>query len=259
MSFTITDGQGNELMVYRTGTKVVVGDQVTVTGKTNLYNQVIQIAQGSTTVIDVAHVCTNYTTGTCTQDSVCVVCAAVAEKAPGHLYENGVCTACGAPAPVGTVLPEDLIFTDAANKASGDTYMNTNFPEWKITGKLGQTYGGYLGFGRSGDTASSITSSTISTTEGFTLKAILKGNGTNGEVTSTLTFTLVDAAGNVVAYGYAEGSETAAIVPVDAKDTNYVISFVFVEGKDWSDVSNLVITFAKSVGNIGLKALTFVQ
>ena len=137
--------------------------------------------------------------------------------------------------------------------------MKTNYPEWTITGKLGNGYADYLGFGRSGDNNSAITSSTISTSSAFTVVAVLKGNGSSGVATSTLTFTLVDKDGNVVATGYADGSTTAAITPVDAKDTTYTISFTFVEGKTWTDVSNLVITFAKATGNIGMKSLDFVK
>lgn len=48
----ITDGT-NKILVFRTGTKVAVGDQVTVTGTISVYNEVNQIAQGSTVVIDV--------------------------------------------------------------------------------------------------------------------------------------------------------------------------------------------------------------
>ena len=157
----------------------------------------------------------------------------------------------------GSTLPTNLTFTGAANKASADDYMKTNYADWTITGKLGQTYGGYLGFGRSGDASSAITSGKISVTSEFTVSVVLKGNGSSGVATSTLTFTLVDEAGNVVATGYAGG--VSAICPADGKDTTYSISFTFVEGKTWTDVSNLKISFAKSTGNIGLKSLEFVQ
>ncbi len=259
ISFYISDEAGNKLLVFRTSTKVNIGDQVTVTGKATVYNSVIQIAQGGVTVIDVAHVCSEFTEGSCTIDSVCVVCGKVGTAAAGHIYENGACTGCGAAEPQGDVLPGNLAFTSAANKASADDYMKTNFPEWKITGKLGQTYGGYLGFGRSGDSKSAITSPTISTSSEFTVSTVLKGNGSSGVATSTVTFTLIDKDGNTIATGYANGSTTAAITPVDAKDTTYTISFTFVEGKTWTDVSNLVVTFTKSTGNIGLKSLNFVK
>ena len=259
ISFYICDDAGNKLLVYRGSTMVVVGDEVTITGTTTLYSNVIQIAQGSTTVIDLKHVCSEFTEGSCTIDSTCVVCGALGTVASGHTYVDGVCSSCGAAEPQGDVLPGNLVFTSAANKASADDYMKTNFPEWKITGKLGQTYGGYLGFGRSGDGSSAITSSQISTSSAFTVVTVLKGNGSSGVATSTLTFTLIDADGNTIATGYADGSSTAAITPVDAKDTTYTISFTFVEGKTWSDVSNLVVKFAKSTGNIGLKSLDFVK
>ena len=186
-----------------------------------------------------------------------------------HNFVNGEC-ACGekdpsyVPPVVSTELPASLSFSGLANKADGDAYMAENFPEWTITGKLGAGYGGYIGFGRSNSspsitatTTSAITSSAFSTSTAFTVTAVIKGNGSNGVVTSTLTFTLIDADGNTVATGYANGSTTAAITPVDAKDTTYNISFTFVEGKTWTDVSNLVVTFAKATGNIGLKSLDF--
>ena len=179
---------------------------------------------------------------------------------------GGSCADCGEAEPTGDVLPGNLVFTGLANQASADTYLKTNYPEWKITGKLGNGYADYLGFGRSGDNSSAITSPVISTSSAFTVNTVLKGNGSSGVATSTLTFTLVDADGNVVATGYANGSTTAAITPADAaitpadaKDTTYTISFTFVEGKTWTDVSNLVVKFAKATGNIGLKSLDFVQ
>jgi hypothetical protein len=144
--------------------------------------------------------------------------------------------------------------------------MRENFPEWTITGKLGAGYGGYLGFGRknddlgiTADTKSAITSSEISTTTEFKVSAVIKGNGSNNVMTSTLTFTLVDDEGTIIATGYANGSTTAAITPVHGTDTTYLISFNFVEGKTWSDVAHLVVSFSKAVGNIGLKSLDFVK
>ena len=156
-----------------------------------------------------------------------------------------------------TGLPSNLTFADAANKASADEYWAAHYSNWTITGTLGQTYGGYSGFGRSGDKNSSIKSSKIEVTEAFTITVVLKGNGSSGVMTSKLTFELVDASGNVVATGKAAGATEAAIVPADGVDTTYEISFTFVSGKTWSDVSNLKMTFAKETGNIGLKSLTW--
>lgn len=161
------------------------------------------------------------------------------------------------PDPVEGSMPEELAFAAAANKADADSYMKTNFPNWTITGKLGQTYQGYLGFGRSGDVKSAITSNAFSTTTEFKVTAVIKGNGSSTVMTSTLTFELIDKDGNVVATGYANGSTTAAITPVDAKDTTYEIVFTFAEGKTIADASNLRISFAKTVGNIGLKSVTY--
>ena len=259
ISFYISDEAGNKLLVFRTGTKVAIGDKVTVTGKATVYNGTIQIAQGGVTVIDEKHVCSTFTEGSCTVDSFCTVCGTLKTAAIGHIYVDGACSACGATEPVGDVLPGNLSFTDAVSKASADSYMKENFPEWKITGKLGQTYDGYLGFGRSGDNSSAITSSAISVSNKFTVTAVIRGNGSSGVMTSTLTFTLVDSTGATIATGYADGSTTAAITPADAKDTTYNISFTFVDGKTWNDVSNLVVSFAKTTGNIGLKSLNFVQ
>lgn len=268
----IVDENGNELCIYGTysadgstrydklESKPVVSDTVTIYGIIGTYNDTIQIKNGW---IDAhtAHQCVAKSEATCTSAAICSICDKVMKEATGHNYVDGVCDACGAEEPTSgeTVLPENLSFSGIANKASADSYMQANFPEWTITGKLGNGYAGYLGFGRSGDGTSSIKSSAISTSTAFTIKTVLKGNGSSGVVTSTLTFTLVDADGNIVATGYADGSTTAAIAPADAKDTTYNISFTFVEGKTWSDVSNLVVSFAKATGNIGLKSLDFIQ
>ena len=252
ISFYIADEAGNKLLVYRTGTNVVVGDQVTVTGTTTLYSNVIQIAQGATTKIDVKHVCSDFTEGSCVASTYCVVCGAVGTEAPGHNYVDGSCSACGAAEPQGDVLPSNLVFTGLANKASADTYLKTNYPEWTITGKLGNGYADYLGFGRSGDTSSSITSPEISVSSEFTVVTVLKGNGSSGVATSTLTFSLIDADGNTVATG-------STVTPPDAVDTTYTITFTLLEGKTWSDVSNLLISFVKATGNIGMKSLDFVK
>lgn len=192
-------------------------------------------------------------------DANCNVCDEK-RKPSAHVDEDGdeICDVCGGKYEAFvTMLPENLTFDSAANKASADSYMATNFPDWKITGKLGQTYVGYLGFGRSGDKASTITSPEIFAGDAFTVTTVLKGNGSSGVATSTLTFTLVDANGDLVATGYADGATVAEITPADGKDTTYNVSFTLEEGKAWTDVANLVITFAKSTGNIGMKSLTF--
>ena len=99
ISFYIVDEAGNRLLVFRTGTLVGIGDQVTVTGTATLYNNVIQIAQGGVTVIDVAHVCSTFTEGSCITDTLCTVCGKVGTPAPGHNFVNGTCSVCGEAAP----------------------------------------------------------------------------------------------------------------------------------------------------------------
>ena len=151
----------------------------------------------------------------------------------------------------------NLSFSSAANKASADSYLKTNFPKWAITGKLGQTYGGYLGFGRDGDAKSTITSGEFYATSDFSIKTVLKGNGGNATVTSSLTFTLLDASKNVIATGYV--NEVSKICPPDAKDTTYTITFKYADGKSYLDAKHLSISFAKIVGNIGLKSLEIIE
>ena len=240
--------------------KPVVGETITVYGIIGQYSGTPQMKNGWITE-QAPHECEAGDAATCTKAQTCTVCGAVITEALGHNYVDDACTRCGAvkPAEGETVLPENLSFPSLANNTSADTYLKNNFPEWTISGKLGNGYAGYLGFGRSGDKASSIKSSAISTSTAFTVTAVIKGNGSSGVMTSTLVFTLVDEAGNVVATGYANGSSTAEITPIDATDTTYNISFTFVDGKTWTDVSNLVVTFAKTTGNIGLKSLDFVQ
>ena len=96
ISFYISDEAGNKLLVFRTGTNAKVGDKVTVTGKATLYNNVVQIAQGGTTVIDEAHVCSQYTEATCTNLAACVVCGTTTGELAGHNFVNGTCGVCGA-------------------------------------------------------------------------------------------------------------------------------------------------------------------
>ena len=99
ISFYISDEAGNRLLVFRTSTLVGIGDQVTVTGKATLYNEVVQIAQGGVTVIDVVHVCSTFTEGSCIADTLCTVCGKVGTPAPGHNYVGGACSVCGEAAP----------------------------------------------------------------------------------------------------------------------------------------------------------------
>ena len=262
ISFYVTDGV-DKILVFRTGTMAYVGDIVDVTGIITIYTPTngtpqAQVKQGATVKIKTPHTC-SYGKATCTTPASCEYCGAHKDEVTlPHDYVSGVCSSCGSEDPdyegevtyeaVETALA--LSFSSAANKASADTYLTTNFPNWVITGKLGQTYGGYLGFGRSGDAKSAITSGRFTATSEFTLTAVLKGNGdSNGNMTSTLTFELLDASGNVIAT-----SDT--ITPVHNKDTTYTITFTYVSGKTYADAANLRISFAKATGNIGLKTLS---
>lgn len=92
----IVDESGEKLIVFRTTTNVSVGDEVVVIGTITAFNNVNQIAQGSTVTITNAHVCSEFTEGDCTTDSVCVECGKVNTPAPGHNYVDNVCTECGA-------------------------------------------------------------------------------------------------------------------------------------------------------------------
>ena len=103
ISFYIKDDAGNKILVFRTGTNAKIGDQVTVTGNVTLYNTSNQIAQGSTTVIDVVHVCSDFEPADCLNAASCVVCGAASGDALGHNYVNGTCDRCGATEVSGTV------------------------------------------------------------------------------------------------------------------------------------------------------------
>ena len=128
----IVDENGNKVLVFRTTTKVNIGDVVTVEGKVTIYNKVAQIAQGSSTVtIDVPHVCSSWTAATCGKDSSCVVCgAAGADKATGnHNYVDGLCSVCGASSASMKQLGT-LSFSSTANRTSWDT----NHQTWAANG-----------------------------------------------------------------------------------------------------------------------------
>ena len=128
----IVDEAGNKILVFRTTTKVTIGDVVTVEGKVTYYNEVAQIAKDSSTVtIDVPHVCSSWTAATCGKDSACVVCgAAGADKATGaHTYEDGLCTVCGASA-ASMKLLGTLSFSSTDNR----TTFTTSQQVWAANG-----------------------------------------------------------------------------------------------------------------------------
>ena len=119
----IVDENGVKILVFRTTTKVTIGDVVTVEGTVTIYNTTAQIAQGTSTVtIDVPHVCSSWSAATCGKDSACVVCgAAGADKATGeHTYVDGLCSVCGASA-ASMKLLGTLSFSSTSNRTSWDT------------------------------------------------------------------------------------------------------------------------------------------
>ena len=80
----IEDAEGNRILVFRTTTQVSLGDEITVKGVIDTFNDVNQIAKdGSEVTIDVVH-------------------------GDNHTYENGVCTGCGIKETIITTIAEAL-------------------------------------------------------------------------------------------------------------------------------------------------------
>ena len=95
---TISDGT-NLLLVYRcTNHDLGLGDVVSVVGTISAYNNVNQIAQGSTVIVVTAHVCT-FDPADCDTPATCPVCEKTDGEALGHVDENpadGTCDRCQA-------------------------------------------------------------------------------------------------------------------------------------------------------------------
>ena len=128
----IVDANGNKILVFRTTTKVTIGDVVTVEGTVTIYNTTAQIAQGSSTItIDVPHVCSSWTAATCGKDSACVLCgAAGAEKATGnHTYVDGLCSVCGA-----STASMKLLGTLSFSSTDNRTTFTTSQQVWAANG-----------------------------------------------------------------------------------------------------------------------------
>ena len=245
MSVYVEDEEGNSIVAYRMITKVEIGAVIKVTGTKKNYYGTHEIEAGCTAEIikNAPHFHVP-----CSECGKCISekCdGAVSDKCEGHIVEDQ-----NYPDVTNII---NLSFSGIANKASGDSYMKTNYPNWVIGNKLGNGYAAYLGFGRDGSETSSLTSPLFSASKDFTLKAVIKGNGSDGVCSSTLTFTLLDNNGNVVATGYSNA--VSAIQAVNGKDTTYNITFTYVDGKTYLDAAQLKISFAKDVGNIGLKTL----
>ena len=92
----VSDGK-NEILVYRcTNSELGIGDVVSVVGTIGVYNNVNQIAQGSTVTVVTEHVC-SFDPADCDTPATCPVCKATEGEALGHTDEadsNGVCDRC---------------------------------------------------------------------------------------------------------------------------------------------------------------------
>ena len=104
MSFYVTDGT-DRILVFRAGTLVGIGDEVSVSGTVTVYNEVNQIAQGSTVTITAAHVCSTFTEADCNNAAVCTICGLANGEALGHIDadSDGTCDRCPTEMGVATI------------------------------------------------------------------------------------------------------------------------------------------------------------
>lgn len=122
MEAWLSDGQGNEILLYRIKTQVGVGDKVTVQGVIGVYKEVNQIAQnGSTVTIDEKHVCSDFTEATCQAAATCKVCGAINGDKAEHTMVDGVCSVCGHEEGTAEAVDLTLSFTDKANRTEFTT------------------------------------------------------------------------------------------------------------------------------------------
>ena len=106
----VVDEEGNKILVFRTTTKVGLGDVISVAGTITVYSNKNQVAQGSTVTIVTAHVCSEWDDATCTDAELCKVCrlAKDGSEALGHTYAEGKCSVCGEAEPAGNEVTETL-------------------------------------------------------------------------------------------------------------------------------------------------------
>ena len=123
MSPYISDGTG-EILIFRTTTKVAIGDVITVTGTITVYSNTNQIAQGSETVtIDQLHTC-EYNAATCEVPASCKYCGTAKDAIlADHNYVEGVCSVCNGVDPDyegEVVVPQEftLSFSSKDNRVS---------------------------------------------------------------------------------------------------------------------------------------------
>ena len=121
ISAYIKDETG-EILVFRFGLKVVVGDVIKVTGTATVYNNVIQIAQGATVELVKAH---EHSYG---EDDKCV--CGLLNPEHEHAYTDGRCV-CGAADP--DYVPE----AGSVVKADLDTIKSTSTAYTKSTTTAG--------------------------------------------------------------------------------------------------------------------------
>ena len=109
ISVYITDGT-TRIIIFRATVMLGVGDVITVQGEITAYNEVNQIAQGSTVTITEKHVCSTYTDATCAAPATCTVCGTAKDDVlADHNYVNGACSVCGAQEGVATITASKTI------------------------------------------------------------------------------------------------------------------------------------------------------
>ena len=128
----IVDENGNKVLVFRTTTRVYIGDVVTIEGTVTIYNTVAQIAQGTSTVtVTTPHTC-SFSEATCEEGSACTSCGkAGATGALGHTEANaeGKCDRCGLNLTV-SYKESSLSFSSTANR----TNFTSSNQTWEANG-----------------------------------------------------------------------------------------------------------------------------
>ena len=173
----IVDDAGNRIIVFRCKVDVKIGDIISVVGVIGQYNEVNQVAEGSTVTVVTAHVCSTFTEADCLNAAKCTICGKENGTAAGHNYVDGTCTGCGATEVSGTVtasktiasLITELGWTSSTTKQSFTLDDNVNV---KINGgsNTGKAYNGdHIRIYASDSPAGTIT---ISVPDGYELVSI---------------------------------------------------------------------------------------
>lgn len=173
----IVDDAGNRIIVFRCKVDVKIGDIISVVGVIGQYNEVNQVAEGSTVTVVTAHVCSTFTEADCLNAAKCTICGKENGTATGHNYVDGTCTGCGATEVSGTVtasktiasLITELGWTSSTTKQSFTLDDNVSV---KINGgnNTGKAYNGdHIRIYASDSPAGTIT---ISVPDGYELVSI---------------------------------------------------------------------------------------